>query len=184
MMFALYAVAFFCWVSVSLSAPLSCEDLNRPLDTQDLSFLNGRWALVLASLSNPAHLGKLKERDSASISFASHSDSSKLSFTRDFSFNDSCLHVNTNVTVDGSGFIFHEFNYTVKILHTSCSDCAVMRFDRPGKPERVYLFSRRREVGPKELEEFSAQAECLGMTAPFVMDPTKKLCPAAPTAEG
>lgn len=176
-MLALYSIVFLCWVSVSHSAPLSCEDLNRPPDTVDFHYLKGSWVLVLASLSNPAHLVSLKERDSSSISFANHSDTSELSFTRVFNLHGSCQYMQTNITLEGSSFSFPQYNYTVKILQTSCPDCAVMRFDKHDKAERLYLFSRRRQVEPKELEEFSAQAECLGFSAPAEMDSTKELCP-------
>jgi len=41
----------------------------------------------------------------------------------------------------------------------------------------ILLFSRRRELEQKEMEEFLAQLECLKMPPPDVMNPTRELCP-------
>uniref|UniRef100_A0A3Q1BFE4 Apolipoprotein M n=1 Tax=Amphiprion ocellaris TaxID=80972 RepID=A0A3Q1BFE4_AMPOC len=177
-MFAVYAIALLCWMSVSHSAPLDCKNLLRPSDQVDLPHLEGRWVLIAGSVSDPAHLEKFKSRDSAIITFANHSDASKVSFTRIFSFGDSCQYMKSNITLQGSGFTFEQFNVTVTVLQTSCQDCAVMRFDdQSKKPVRFYLFSRKRDVEQKDLEEFKAQTECLKMSEPSIMDPTKELCP-------
>lgn len=174
-MFALYAIAFFCLVSVSHSASLACEDLVRPLDQLD-HVLVGRWALAAGSLSNPAHEETFKTRDSASINFVN--ETSKMSLKRIFSFGDSCHYMNSNITLEGNSFSFDEFNITVTFLYTSCPDCVVMRFDDESKNLlRLYLFSRSREVKEEEVEEFRAQAKCLNMLPPIMMDPTEALCP-------
>uniref|UniRef100_A0A8C6LYE5 Apolipoprotein M n=2 Tax=Nothobranchius furzeri TaxID=105023 RepID=A0A8C6LYE5_NOTFU len=187
-MFALYVVAFVCWVSASSSAPPSCQILLQPVEKLDFNDLKGMWALVLATYSNPVHLEILKRRDSAGISFTNHSGSSEITFTRVLHQDDSCQYMQANITLGGSGFSFSHNNVTMTFLHTSCLDCVAASLNKDGKTERFYLFSRRREVEAREAEEFKAQAECLSMPAPVVMDPTKELCPeqvsrdSAPTA--
>jgi len=41
----------------------------------------------------------------------------------------------------------------------------------------LYLLSKKREVEPREMEEFRAQLKCYQLPEPVVMDPTKELCP-------
>uniref|UniRef100_A0A3Q1F507 Uncharacterized protein n=1 Tax=Acanthochromis polyacanthus TaxID=80966 RepID=A0A3Q1F507_9TELE len=148
-------------------------DLNEKKET-----CHKEWILIGGSVRDPAHLEKFKSRDSASITFANHSDASKVSFKRIFSVGDSCEYMNSNITLQGSGYTFDQSNATVTVIQTSCQDCAVMKFDdQSKKPVRFYLFSRKREVEQKDLEEFKTQAECLGLSEPFMMDPTKELCP-------
>uniref|UniRef100_A0A3B5ADJ7 Uncharacterized protein n=1 Tax=Stegastes partitus TaxID=144197 RepID=A0A3B5ADJ7_9TELE len=177
-MFAACVIAVLCWMSVGHSAPLDCENLLRPLNQVGLPYLEGKWALIAGSVSDPAHLEKFKSRDSASIIFGNHSDASTVSFMRIFSFGDSCQYMKSNITLQSNGFAFDQFNVTVTVLQTSCQDCAVMRFnDESKKPVRFYLFSRTREVEQKDMEEFKAQTECLNLSEPALMDPTKELCP-------
>lgn len=172
-MFAAYVIALLCWLSVSHSAPLACV---QPLDQLTTHHLEGKWALVAASLSDPAHVESLKQRDSASIMFTSYSNTSEMLFTRNFRFGDTCQRMLSNITLEGSGFTFEQFNFTVTLLSTSCQDCVVMMFTKEPKIQRLYLFSRRRAVEEKEMEEFRAQSECLSMTPLVVMDHTKELC--------
>ncbi len=177
-MFALCVIAFLCLMPVSHSAPLACDNTVRLLDQLDLHHLEGRWALIAVSLNNSAELEKFKSRESASINFVNASETSTVSLMRAFHLNGSCQYMQSNITLEGSGFTFSGFNISVAVLFTSCPDCLVMRFDNESKkPVRVHLFSRRREVEQKEMEEFRAQAECLNMFPPAVMDPTKELCP-------
>ncbi|CAG5937901.1 unnamed protein product, partial [Menidia menidia] len=159
------------------STPLSCENLIQPLDQLQFDSLKGGWSLVSASVADPAQLESLKQRDSARVLFANHSDSS-MTLTRVYASDDNCQYTRSNITLEGSGFSISQFNVTVTVLRTSCPDCTVMRFnDKADKPVRLYLFSKRREVEPQVMEEFKALAECLKMSAPVDMDPTKKLCP-------
>ncbi|XP_078021170.1 uncharacterized protein LOC144461736 [Epinephelus lanceolatus] len=176
------AVALLCLVSVSHSAPLSCEDLLRPLDQLNPHHLKGRWALVAGSLSDPAYLERFKRRNSTSIDFSSFSNAtSSVSYTPSVDAGGKCHYHTHNVSVEGSVFTFdvrEQVNLTVTFLRTSCPDCLVMRYDNESKKvERLLLFSRRRELEQKEMEEVNAQMECLSMPPPAIMDPNKELCP-------
>ncbi|KAF6718005.1 hypothetical protein FQA47_010666 [Oryzias melastigma] len=152
-MLPLYAVALLCWASVSRSAPTPCEDLARPLDQVEFPDLKGSWVLVLASASDPSHVEKLKSRDSATISFDNYTDSSEMALKRVYSSSDGCEYMQSNITVEGSGFSFAEHNISVSFLRSSCADCITMLFNKSSHgPVRLYLFSRRREVSPQEGE--------------------------------
>lgn len=177
-MFATCAIVLFCWASASHSTPNPCENLRRPVDSLNFNDVKGRWALVAVSAADPKYLEKLKSGDSGSGSFANYTDSTAISFTRVSKADDSCQYMQTNVTLDGSGFIDPHFNITMTLLQSSCPDCLVLSLNKsPDQPLRLYLFSRRREVEQREMEEFKAQAECLSMSEHHVMDPTKELCP-------
>ncbi|CAB1435610.1 unnamed protein product [Pleuronectes platessa] len=176
-MFALCVLAVFCSVTLSRSAPPACEGLVRPLDPLDRDHLAGRWVMVAGVLSDPAHLEHFKTRDSAVITFANSSDSSKLSFTCAFNFGGNCRYLHCNISLVGSSFTLNDVNVTVTFLSTSCPDCLAMHFNnRASKVQRLYLFSRRREVEPRVMEELQDQSRCLHLTPLVVMDPTKELC--------
>ncbi len=179
-MFAACAIAIFCLVSVSRSAPLTCEDSVRPLDQLDPRHLEGRWALVAGSLSNPANLEFFKSRDSSSINFSNTSATSSFVYTPSIHVGGKCHFESYIVSLENGVLAFDvrdQVNLTVTFLHTSCQDCVVMRFDNKLKElQRLYLFSKRREVGQEEMDEFKAQLECLNMPLPVVMDSKKELC--------
>uniref|UniRef100_A0A671U2A2 Uncharacterized protein n=1 Tax=Sparus aurata TaxID=8175 RepID=A0A671U2A2_SPAAU len=172
-MFAVCAIALLCLGSLSHSADPACEDLVRPLDQLDPAHLEGTWTVVAGSMTTPEYSEKFRTGDSASISFVNGT-----TFSRAFRSNDSCQYLNSNITLKGSSFDFHQYNITVTFLQTSCPDCLLLRFDNMSKEfQRMYLFSRRREVEQKEMDEFTAQAQCLNSLPPVVKDPTKPICP-------
>ncbi|GAA6232336.1 uncharacterized protein LOC117526217 isoform X1 [Lates japonicus] len=176
------AIALLCFVSVSHSAPLACEELVRPLDQLDPLNLEGRWALVTGSLNDSASAEAVKGRDSVTIEF------NNSSYTQANHFGDRCEYYSHNISKGGNIFNIKvkTFNFTGSLLHTSWSDCLVLRLDVDSpnyKSLDLYLFSRRREVTQKVMEDFRAQAECLSIPPPFVMDPTKELCPEEPGTE-
>ncbi|KAI3352461.1 hypothetical protein L3Q82_005415 [Scortum barcoo] len=177
-MFALCIIAFLCLLPVNYSAPAACENLVRPLDHLDFHHLKGRWALVAGAMRDNSYLEKFKTRDSASVSFGNTSENSTVSFQRVIGFSGSCQYTQSNITLKASGFSFNDINMAVTILNMSCPDCLLMSFKNESNDVlRLYLFSRRRAVDQKEMEEFRAQAECLNMLEPSAVDPTKELCP-------
>ncbi|CAB1435609.1 unnamed protein product [Pleuronectes platessa] len=180
MCLVVFAVALLCSVTVSHSSPVACEDLVRPLDRQDLRHLEGQWALVAGSLSHLPNLERFKQRDSAAVNFSRNHSDSHISYTRAIRVENGCMYATFNISFQGSGFTFDgtaQSNLSAHFVRTSCGDCTLMRMDLPGKMTHMYLFSRRREVGQQEMEEFRAQVQCLDMPPPVVMDPEKELCP-------
>lgn len=180
-MFALCAT-ILCFLAVSQSAPLSCDDLVSPMDLLEQHHLQGRWALVAGSLSHPASLEALALRESITVSLSNLSQTT-VSYTQINRFNHQCQYLPYNISVGNSSFTFDvggRFKLTGALLYTSCPDCLVIRWDVESKRRvslDVYLISRRREVGVREMEEYRAQLKCLGLPPPVVMDPMKELCP-------
>ncbi|XP_078021145.1 uncharacterized protein LOC144461733 [Epinephelus lanceolatus] len=181
MFVAACAIALLCLVSLSHSAPLSCEDLVRPLDQLDPHHLEGRWVLVAGSMSHPLYLERFKQSDSATVNFSSNTSDTHISYSRSIHFNNDCLYDTYNISLEGSSFTFDgtdKSNLSANFIHTSCQDCILMRMNKEsGKRQHFYLLSRRRQLEQKEMEEFRAQLKCLNMPPPHVMDPTKELCP-------
>ncbi|XP_030287993.1 alpha-1-acid glycoprotein 1-like [Sparus aurata] len=177
-MLLLCAIALLCSMPVSLSAPLACEDLLRPLGQLDPRHLEGRWAMVAGSLSHPPFMERLRSRESATASFSSNTSETSISFRRSMRLDDECHYASYNISVEGSSFTFDNRSINTTFTHTSCRDCILLSFDvESGKRQHFYLFSRRRQLEQEEIEEFTAQVECLKMPPPAVMDPTKELCP-------
>lgn len=175
-MFALSAALLLCSLAMSQSAPLPCDDLIRPSDRVDVHHLLGKWVMIAGSLSNRTFEGRFRQRDTAAIVFAN--DTAGLSIHRHFRFGDICETISSNVTLSGSSITFDNFNSTITFLRSSCTDCLVAHFDIGSNDvQRMYLFSRGREVKPEEVEEFTAQSDCIHLFPPIMMDPTKELCP-------
>ncbi|AWP05803.1 putative alpha-1-acid glycoprotein 1-like [Scophthalmus maximus] len=142
MFFIALAVALLCLVSVSISAPLACEELVRPLDQLDLSHLEGRWALAAGGLSHLPNLERFRQRDSAAVNFSRNTSDSAISYTRSIRLENKCTFNTYNISLEGSSFVISGSNFTMTFLYTSCPDCLVLRFDNKAKQLRnVYLLN-------------------------------------------
>uniref|UniRef100_A0A8D0AQM8 Apolipoprotein M n=1 Tax=Sander lucioperca TaxID=283035 RepID=A0A8D0AQM8_SANLU len=156
-MFAVCAITLLFLMSLSHSAPLDCKDLVQPLAQADPRHYEGRWAMIASSL-------KIIKPERPVVPFSvPYADSLRIDFYN-----------STYTQADRNG----DRNLTGNFVHTSCQDCLLMRLNvESGKRQHFYLFSRRRQLEQKEMEEFRAQVKCLNMPSPAVMDPTKELCP-------
>uniref|UniRef100_A0A3P8U3H6 Apolipoprotein M n=1 Tax=Amphiprion percula TaxID=161767 RepID=A0A3P8U3H6_AMPPE len=163
------------------SAPLVCEHLVKPLDQLDLQHLMGKWAVIAGSLKNSDSAQHFNRTDSVTV------DIQNSTYIQASRVDDTCQYRSHNFQ-GGNLLTLREgnFNFTGTLLNTSCSDCLVMTLDLEThnyKSMDVYFLSKRRQLEPKEVEEFTAQVECLNMPPPIVMDPTKELCPTEATAQ-
>ena len=187
MIFAACAVTLVCLASVGHSASLACEELVRSLDQLDPRHLEGKWALVAGSLSHPPFLERFKQRDRASVNFFSNTSDNSIFYTRSIRLEDKCQYSSYNISLEGSGFTFDgtdKSNLSANFVHTLCHDCMLMRMNvDSGARQHFYLFSKRRQLEQREMEDFRAQVECLNMPPPVVMDPTKDLCPEQKTSD-
>lgn len=180
-MFAVCAIALLCLTSVSHSAPLDCKDVVEPWGHVDLQRLEGRWVLVADSLKIIEAPQPFRPIDSITIDF--HNST----YTQANRYGDVCHYDSRNVSIEGPTFSFKTeyFRFNGTIIKTTCQDCVILSlaFEGPNyRSEELCLFSKRREVDDKELDEFKAQAECLKMPKPLVMDPSKELCAQRSTA--
>uniref|UniRef100_A0A3Q3KQ68 Uncharacterized protein n=1 Tax=Mastacembelus armatus TaxID=205130 RepID=A0A3Q3KQ68_9TELE len=163
--------------SLACSAPLACEGLLRPLDQVHRHHLEGKWALIAGSVSDPHLNTKFGLRDSSTTSFSNTTGESNMLFIRSMRLDNTCQYGSDNVSLEDNRMTFNNNNITTTFIHT-CHDCILMSSDvESGKRLHFYLFSRRRQLEKKEMEEYRAQVDCLNLPAPAVMDPTKELCP-------
>ncbi|XP_070768120.1 uncharacterized protein [Enoplosus armatus] len=188
-MFAVFSVALLCLVSVSHAAPLACEELVRPLDQLDPHHLEGTRALAAGSMSPPFTLEDLKLRGSVTQHFSNSSETSVYFYNHVNRLGVHCYYWSYNFSIESSTFTHHldnSFKLTGSFLYTSCPDCVVMHWvlekEKMASVD-LYLFSRRREVEQKEMEEFRAQVKCLSLPPPVVMDPATELCPKEPAGD-
>lgn len=173
-MSAVCAITLLCLMSLSHSAPLDCKDV-QPLDQADPRHYEGTWAMVASNLKivKPEH--PVIPTDSIRIDFynSTSTQSNRYGFW--------CTSFSSNISIEGPNLQIGQMStYNGTLFNTSCSDCMILKLvmDTPKhKTVEVCLFSKRREVDQNELKEFRAQVECLNMPTPFVMDPTKELCP-------
>lgn len=176
-MSAVCVMVLLCLVSLSHSFPLTCDNLVQPVDQLDPRNLEGRWALVAGSLKiNQAEMPP-KISDSTRIDFYNST------YIQASLFGNMCNYHSQDISLEGHSFNFsigQSFNFSGTFFKTSCPDCVVLSLvvDSPNyKTVELYLFSKRREVDQKQLEEFITLVECLKMPKHFLMDPTKGLCP-------
>lgn len=140
-MFLACLFAVFYLVCASRSVALRCSDSVWPLDELDPGRLEGTWALVGASLTNPATWSSSSaETTPASTSITSDSTMWPLTlFSRQASiWVGKCLFVSYNVTLTGGVLVFdspHEENISVMFLSMPCWDCVVMHTN--GEPKTL-----------------------------------------------
>lgn len=187
-MFTAYSVILLCLVAASQSAPPVCEKLVQPLSQVDSRNLEGGLAIIAGSINNSLIMEALKVRDSITAYF-SNSSETEFSYTQINRIAGECQHRHYNISIQDSTFTFEvggRFKLDGSFLYTSCPDCVVMRWivrSTRRNTDDLYLLSRRRTLRQEEMEEFAAQAGCLQLPSPVVMDPTKKLCPEHPQSQ-
>lgn len=177
-MFAVHIVLVLGLAHLSRSAPRDCGDLLQPLVELHPRSLAGDWALVAGSLSHLPFMEHFKQRQSATASFSNSTDPNAIALRRSMRLENKCHYQSYNVSLEAGSFTFDGGRVNATFIRTSCPDCILIRFNvESGKRFHFYLFSRRRELGEKEMEEFRGQASCLKMPPPAVMDPANELCP-------
>lgn len=183
-MFAVHVVLLFSLAHLSHSALQTCGDLLRPLNQLHPRSLGGDRALVAGSVSSHQLMERFSQRESASASFSNNTDSSSITLKRSMRSKNQCYYQSYNISLEGSSFTFDDGRVNATFIHTSCPDCILISFNvESGKRVHFYLFSRRRQLEEKEMDEFRRQVGCLKMPPPVVMDPANELCPAEGTTE-
>lgn len=177
-MFAVYSLFFLLLLSMSHSAPLDCNDLLKPLDEINPSDFKGRWAMVADSMRTSQPTDGFPTISSIVLDIHNVSLTKGVLISSEF-----CNYDSFNVTLNGSNYELSGTGTGIlsgRIYSTTCPDCVVLSFNvyTPYfKGQELCLFSRRRQLEPKELQEFVAQVKCLGMPEPVFMDPNEMLCP-------
>lgn len=177
-MFAMCA-GVLCFLAVSQSARLPCEDLLRPLDQLDYKSLEGKWAEVAAGFPDPGLQSFARFIESFSMDFSTAGGASNMNCIQKIHIHGKCETNSYPTTLVGSTLTYDardEVNPTDTLIHAPCPDCLVMRRDIYTLGTVLSLFSRRRQLESTEMLEFRHQLECLNMLPPFLRDPAKELC--------
>lgn len=181
-MFAVRIVFLLSLAHLSHSTPQKCGDLLRPLNQLQPRSLEGNWALV--SGSQHLFMMHFRERQSYTISFSNVTVSNIITWKCSMRSENKCYYESYNISLEGGSFTFDDGDVKATFIHTSCADCILMSVNmESGKQAYFYLFSRRRQLEEKEIEEFRQQVGCLKMPPPVVMDPRNELCPDEDTSE-
>uniref|UniRef100_A0A674BQD4 Apolipoprotein M n=1 Tax=Salmo trutta TaxID=8032 RepID=A0A674BQD4_SALTR len=142
-------------VSGSQAAPLTCEDLLRPLE---LSSTLGKWVYIAESSDRPFWeqiLYTLVHSAWIEVSVPVSTQNNILDIAQFYGFG--IPHQNA--------FGFGLIPITVtEVLLTTCSDCLLTleRWDEDGKTyTSLTLYSRRRELTATELDFYKKQVDCL-----------------------
>lgn len=171
-----FAFVVLCFVSGSLAAPLTCDDVMQPA-IQDLSHWYGEWNLVAASAKVLRTRLPLMYTDS----FMLHYNNATF-LTTEWSGNQCSFH-RYNVTMEGAHFTTSRRYVAINgtfYSSSNCPDCILttIMMDSPYFAiEQLCLFSRRIEVNPEELQDFKSLLPCLKFPDYVVMDSAKERCP-------
>ncbi|XP_028261193.1 uncharacterized protein LOC114435595 [Parambassis ranga] len=167
------AVIVLSLLSVGQPAPLTCETLMKPRDTEGPD-LTGRWFLLALSaehcitttlldvLLRPIFVFDITSMDASNVYNSSIKitidghcfEESKMFFYKD----NQMFEVDSNNTALGNASLF---------LYSGCPDCIVVK--RTDMIKALILISRRKVVTAAELAEFETQARCLGWSKPQVL---------------
>ncbi|XP_029286127.1 uncharacterized protein LOC115007411 [Cottoperca gobio] len=177
------AVVWLSLLSLGHSAPLgSCDRLVEPITISNEELL-GRWLYVGGSSDLPGSrsLGHLITSDQMDVTATSQSNILNLIQTQRIYGTQNCSSLTYNVTFENNTLLIEKPFYLREVyLTTDCSDCLVIHEEVvSGKHTftSLMLFSRRRSVSPDVVEMLKAQADCLRMPSPIMMDTDYEICP-------
>ncbi|KAJ8004849.1 hypothetical protein DPEC_G00140570 [Dallia pectoralis] len=166
------------------TAPLTCEDLIRPLDLSELHLNQtlGKWINVAESSEHLPYIKTNSAWIDVSISASNTSQNNTFDIAL-FAFSEikqACFRFNSTYTLHDNGKLTCEFPVpAVLVLLSTCSDCLLANesFTINGTTYRsLELWTRTREV-VVDLDLFMKQAACLRLPPVAVIDAQKELCP-------
>ncbi|XP_028261196.1 uncharacterized protein LOC114435597 [Parambassis ranga] len=166
------AVIVLSLLSVGQPAPLTCETLMKPRDTEGPD-LTGRWFFLALSaehciaptlldvLLRPSFVFDVTSMDAPNVYNSSIKitiDGHCLEQSEMFFYKDNQMfEVDSNNAALGKADVF---------LYSGCPDCIVVK--GTDIIDTLMLISRRKVVTAAELAEFETQARCLGWSTPQV----------------
>uniref|UniRef100_A0A8C7MVP5 Apolipoprotein M n=1 Tax=Oncorhynchus kisutch TaxID=8019 RepID=A0A8C7MVP5_ONCKI len=146
-------------VSGSQAAPLTCEDLLRPLE---LSSTLGKWMYIAESSDRP-----FWEQILYTLLHSAWIEFYGIGIPHQNAFGFGCSRINSNFTLhDNSTWTSVSPIPVTEVLLTTCSDCLLTleKWDEDGKTyTSLTLYSRRRELTATELDFYKKQVDCLSL---------------------
>ncbi|XP_041708278.2 uncharacterized protein LOC121542798 [Coregonus clupeaformis] len=176
-------------VSGSQAAPLTCEDLLRPLELSGVNQTLGKWMSIAESFihSNKHPWQDLSRSTWIEISVPVGTQNNTLDIAQFYGFSIphqnasgiECFRINSNFTLHDNNTWTSVIPFPVsEVLLTTCPDCLLTleRWAEDGNTS-LKLYSRRRELTAAELDFFKKQVDCLSLPPATFMDPQEDLCP-------
>nr|XP_046190945.1 uncharacterized protein LOC124019601 [Oncorhynchus gorbuscha] len=178
-------------VSGSQAAPLTCEDLLRPLELSSVTQTLGKWMYIAESSDRPFWeqiLYTLLHSAWIEVSVPVGTQNNILDIAQFYgigiphlnTFGFGCSRINSNFTLhDNNTWTSVSPIPVTEVLLTTCSDCLLTleRWDDDGKTyTSLTLYSRRRELTATELDFYMKQVDCLSLPPAMFIDPKKELC--------
>ncbi|XP_010795877.1 uncharacterized protein [Notothenia coriiceps] len=168
-------------LSLGDSAPLnSCESLLKPITISNENMM-GKWLYVGGSSDLPGSRSLGRLMSSAWLDITATSQSNILNIIQTQRIYGKCSSLVFNVTFENSTMVIEQPFYLREVyLPTDCSDCLVVYEEVISGGDTftsLMLFSKRQSVSPDFVEMFEAQAECLRMPSPIMIDTDYEICP-------
>lgn len=179
-------------VSGSQAAPLTCEDLLRPLELSSVNQTLGKWVYIAESSDRPFWeqiLYTILHSAWIEVSVSVGTQNNILDIAQFYgvsiphqnAFGIGCSRVDSNFTLhDNSTWTSVTPVPVTEGLLTTCPDC-LLTLERWDEDEKSYtsltLYSRRRELTAAELDFYKKQVDCLSLPAATFTDPQTDLCP-------
>ncbi|XP_036791947.1 uncharacterized protein LOC110505637 [Oncorhynchus mykiss] len=178
-------------VSGSQAAPLTCEDLLRPLELSSVNQTLGKWVYIAESSDRPFWeqiLYTLLHSAWIEVSVPVGTQNNILDIAQfhgfgipyQNTFGFGCSRINSNFTLhDNSTWTSVSPIPVTEVLLTTCSEC-LLTLEKWGEDGKTYtsltLYSRRRELTATELDFYKKQVDCLSLPPATFIDPKKDLC--------
>ncbi|XP_020351756.1 uncharacterized protein LOC109900515 isoform X3 [Oncorhynchus kisutch] len=183
-MLVLCVISVLSLLSVGLAAPLSCEDLLRPLKMNSTNHILGKWIFIAESTEVPG--GReyaAKEWITGWLQISPGLQNNTVKELQMINIGGKCISMTSEMTMENNmennTFTSTEpLPYSLTYLNT-CPDCLLVQQKLPlvSKYSTLYIFSKRKELTSAELEVFKKQVDCLNLPPAVFTNPQKDSCP-------
>ncbi|XP_013999311.1 uncharacterized protein [Salmo salar] len=179
-MLVLCVISVFSLLSVGLAAPLSCEDLLRPLETNITNHILGKWISIAESTEVPG--GReyaAKEWITGWLQVSPGLQNNTVKELQMFNIGGKCFSMTTEMIMENNTFTSTgPLSFSLTYLNT-CPDCLLAhhKLSLVNNYSSLNIFSKRKELTSAELEVFKKQVDCLNLPPAVYTNPQKDSCP-------
>ncbi|KAK6294944.1 hypothetical protein J4Q44_G00341700 [Coregonus suidteri] len=179
-MLVLCVISVLSLLSVGLAAPLSCEDLLRPLEMNSTDHIWGKWISIAESSEFPG--GReyaAKEWTTGWIQVSPGLQNNTVKELQMTNIGGKCISMTSVMTMENNTFTSTlPLSFSLTYLST-CPDCllAHQKMSLLGNYSTLFLYSKRKEITSAELKVFKKQVDCLNLPPAVLTNPQKDSCP-------
>nr|XP_023830233.1 uncharacterized protein LOC111954604 [Salvelinus alpinus] len=179
-MLVLCVISVLSLLSVGLAAPLSCEDLLRPLEINSMNHIWGKWISIAESTEVPG--GReyaAKEWITGWLQISPGLQNNTVKELQTINIGGKCMSMTSEMTMENNTFTSTgPLTFSQTYLNT-CPDCLLvqLKLSLVSNYSTLYIFSKRKELTSAELEVFKKQVDCLNLPPAVFTNPQKDSCP-------